>query len=254
MSADASKRPVYPDLAGRAALVTGGADGIGRAVAEAFAAQGARVAVLDVSADAIDRLTADHPSISTGMVDLRDIAATRRAIQRLGEALGPFAVLVNNAGNDERHAFEAVDEAYWDDRMAVNLRHMMFAAQSVAPGMKARGGGSIVNLGSTSWMQGAAGLIAYATAKSATIGFTRSLARELGPHRIRVNCLTPGWVMTERQRTRWATPERLAAAQAKQCLPGEILPDDVAAMALFLASDAARMCTGQNFIVDAGVV
>jgi NAD(P)-dependent dehydrogenase (short-subunit alcohol dehydrogenase family) len=254
MSGGAAVQPTYPDLAGRAVLITGGADGIGRAIAEAFLAQGSQVAILDVSPDAIDKLRASHPSVHTARVDLRDVAATRNAIQRLSDALGPFTVLVNNAGNDERHAFEDVDEAYWDDRMAVNLRHMMFAAQAVAPGMGKLGGGSIVNLGSTSWMQGAVGLIAYTTAKAATIGFTRSLARELGPHHIRVNCLTPGWVMTARQRTRWATPERLAAAQAKQCIPGEILPDDVAALALFLASDVSRMCTGQNFIVDAGVV
>jgi len=248
---------VYPELSGRTVLVTGGADGIGRATVEAFAAQGARVAFIDRDSergeDLTMRLRGKGRDVAFAPCDLRDIEATRSAIAELAAGWGPFAVLVNNAGHDERHAFADVSPDYWDDRFATNLRHMMFVAQAVAPGMIARGGGAVVNLGSTSWMQGASGLIAYTTAKSAVIGFTRSLARELGPSGIRVNCVTPGWVMTERQRKE-ATPERLARTQERQCLRGEILPEDVAAMILFLASDAARMCTGQNYLVDAGVV
>jgi NAD(P)-dependent dehydrogenase (short-subunit alcohol dehydrogenase family) len=253
-----SGHPVFPDLRGRAALVTGGADGIGRAIVEALLAQGAKVAFLDVNAEAGEAVAAKARAAGQvaafHAVDLRDVPATIAAIATLRAELGEFHVCVNNAGHDERHRFEDMTPDYWDDRMAVNLRPMAFVAQAVMPGMRASGGGAIINLGSTSWMQGAAGLIAYTTAKSAVIGFTRSLARELGPHGIRVNCVTPGWVMTERQRRMWYTPEKFEAAQARQCIKGEILPEDIAAMVLFLASDAARMCTGQNFIVDAGVV
>jgi NAD(P)-dependent dehydrogenase (short-subunit alcohol dehydrogenase family) len=248
----------YPDLKGRTALVTGGADGIGRAVVEALAAQGSRIGFIDVTRQAGDqleqRLTSEGHHVAFARADLRDIEATRDAVAALRDKFGPISILVNNAGHDERHRFEDVTEDYWDDRFAVNLRPMMFVSQSVAPDMKALGGGSVVNLGSTSWMQGAAGLIAYTTAKSAVIGFTRSLARELGEARIRVNCVTPGWVMTDRQRLNWFTPEKWEAAQARQSIKGEILPEDVAAMVLFLASDVSRMCTGQNYIVDAGVV
>ncbi|MBM6593657.1 SDR family NAD(P)-dependent oxidoreductase [Microvirga pudoricolor] len=248
----------YPDLNGRTALVTGGADGIGRAVVEALTAQGARVGFIDVAqqaGEALERVLATQGhKVAFAHADLRDVDATRNAVAHLRETLGPISILVNNAGHDERHRFEDVTEDYWDDRFAVNLRPMMFVSQAVAPDMRALGGGSIVNLGSTSWMQGAAGLIAYTTAKSAVIGFTRSLARELGEAGIRVNCVTPGWVMTDRQREKWFTPEKWEAAQARQSIKGEIRPEDVAAMVLFLASGAARMCSGQNYIVDAGVV
>jgi NAD(P)-dependent dehydrogenase (short-subunit alcohol dehydrogenase family) len=248
---------IFPDLAGQSVLVTGGADGIGRAIVEQCASQGMRTAFLDLDGVKGETLARDLQNadrvVAFRCVDLRDVEATRAAVASLEAEMGPFAVLVNNAGHDERHAFEEVTAAYWDDRFAVNLRPMMFVTQAVVAGMRQRGGGSIINLGSTSWMQGTAGLIAYTTAKSAVIGFTRSLARELGPMGIRVNCVTPGWVMTDRQRMA-ATPERLARAQERQSLKGEIVPDDVAAMVLFLASGNTRMCTGQNFIVDAGVV
>ncbi|WP_210497080.1 SDR family NAD(P)-dependent oxidoreductase [Microvirga antarctica] len=249
---------IYPDLAGRTALVTGGADGIGRAVVEAFAAQGMTVAFLDINRHAGEALATElcgkgHQAFF-GCVDLRDVPATIAAIAHLRETAGAFSICVNNAGHDERHRFADLSVAEWDERFAVNLRPMMFVSQSVTDDMRQRGCGSIINLGSTSWMQGAPGLIAYTTAKSAVIGFTRSLAREVGSDGIRVNCVTPGWVMTERQRTRWFTPEKWEAAQARQSIKGEIRPADVAAMILFLASDQSRMCTGQNFIVDAGVV
>ncbi len=249
---------VYPDLAGRSALVTGGADGIGKAIVEAFVRQKAKVAFLDLDrarGEALAaRLSGEGGTVSFHAVDLRDIAATQAAIAAARAASGPFAIGVNNAGHDERHGFDAVTPDYWDDRLAVNLRPMMFVAQALAPDMRGLGGGSLINLSSTSWMKGAPGLIAYATAKSAVLGFTRSLARELGPDGIRVNCVTPGWVLTERQRRLWMTPEKWAAAQQAQAIKGEILPEDIAAMVLFLASDAARMCTGQNFVVDAGTV
>lgn len=248
----------YPDLAGRAALVTGGADGIGRAVVEALARQGARVAFLDRDPERGERLTAELTTaggtVSFHQVDLRDIPATQAAIAAARIQHGPFAIGVNNAGHDERHEFDGVTEAYWNDRFAVNLRPMMFVAQALAPDMRSLGGGALVNLSSTSWMKGSPHMIAYTTAKSAVIGFTRSLARALGPDGIRVNCVTPGWVMTERQRTQWWTPEKGAANQATQALKGEILPEDIAQMVLFLCSDVSRMCAGQNFIVDAGTV
>jgi len=249
---------IYPDLAGKAALVTGGADGIGQAIVEALARQQARVAFLDLDRSRGEalaaRLTAEGAAVSFHAVDLRDVAATQAAIAAARAACGPFAIGINNAGHDERHALSEVTPDYWDDRFAVNLRPMMVVAQSLAVDMRTLGGGSLINLSSTSWMKGSPGMIAYTTAKSAVIGFTRSLARELGTDNIRVNCLTPGWVMTERQRRLHVTPERWEAAQRAQALKGEILPADIAAMALFLASNAARMCTGQNFIVDAGTV
>jgi len=230
--------------------VTGGADGIGRATVEALAAQGAKCLVIDRDGEKGEAVARSNPGAVFRPADLRDIGASIAAIRDGEAALGPVELLVNNAGHDERHAFDAVTPAYWDDRMAVNLRHFMFVAQAVAPSLRARRG-AVVNLGSTSWMQGAPNLIAYTTAKSAVIGFTRSLARELGGDGVRVNCVTPGWVMTERQRAA-ATPERLARAAERQALNGEILPGDVAAVILFLLSGEARMCTGQNFVVDAG--
>jgi D-xylose 1-dehydrogenase len=250
-------RAIFPDLAGRSVLITGGADGIGRAIVEQCASQDMKTAFLDLDDEKGRKLATELESAGRTTafrcVDLRDVERTRVAVASLEEEMGAFAVLVNNAGHDERHTFEGITPDYWDDRFAVNLRSMMFVAQAVFPGMRHRGGGSIINLGSTSWMQGAPGLIAYATAKSAVIGFTRSLARELGSNHVRVNCVTPGWVMTSRQRNA-ATPDRIARAQERQSLKGEIMPDEVAAMVLFLASDSARMCTGQNFVVDAGVV
>ncbi len=244
--------PSYPDLSGRNVLVTGGASGIGRAIAEAFLAQGAHVGILDVNAEQIATFQTAMSDVKAICVDLRDIAATREAIATLVARIGAFSVLVNNAGHDERHAFATVTPEYWDERMAVNLRHLMFVSQAVAKGMAKAGGGSIINLGSTSWMKGAPGMIAYTTAKAAILGFTKSLARELGTDSIRVNAVAPGWVMTQRQRTSWATPEKLASALEDQALKHLIEPADVAAAVLFLASGAARSITGQTLIVDGG--
>lgn len=254
MSVEAS----YPDLRGKAALVSGGADGIGRATVRMLARQGVRTGFIDIDRDAGEALAAaliaEGLDVAFEHADLRDVDAARDAAEMLKTRLGPVSMLVNNAGHDERHSFASITPAYWDDRLAVNLRPMMVLAQAVAPGMAALGGGSIVNLGSTSWMKGATDLIAYTTAKSAVLGFTRSLARELGPDGVRVNCVTPGWVMTRRQRTEHMSAERWAKAQEQQAIKGAIEPEDVAAMILFLCSGASRMCTGQNFIVDAGTV
>ena len=249
----------FPDLKDAGVLVTGGGSGIGASLVEAFAMQGAKVSFIDIAEEPslalVKRLapTAPHP-VHFFKTDLRDIAAIGKTVEAAASATGGIKVLVNNAAWDDRHDIDTVTEAYWDDRLAVNLRPMMFVAQALAPDMRGLGGGALVNLSSTSWMKGSPQMIAYTTAKSAVIGFTRSLARALGPDGIRVNCVTPGWVMTGRQRTQWWTPEKGAANQAAQALKGAILPEDIAQMVLFLCSDVSRMCAGQNFIVDAGTV
>ena len=238
---------IYPGLEGHAILVTGGAAGIGAAIVRAFAGQGARVAFCDrdeAGGAALSEATgaAFHPC------DVTDLPALEEVVLRAG----PLHALINNAGHDERHAVEDVTPGYWRDRLAVNLDHVFFASRAARPGMAAAGGGSIVTFGSTNWMVGGAGLIAYQAAKAAIHGLTKGLAREFGAERIRVNGILPGWVMTERQRTLWLDEagERLLAE--RQCLPDRVEPEDVADMALLLASDAARMCTGQFLTVDAG--
>jgi len=244
----------YPDLQGRPVLITGGASGIGAAMVAAFAAQGARVGFIDRDAAAAARLLESVPEAAFAACDLRDIEALQLAVAELAERTGRPLVLVNNAARDDRHDWAGVTTEYWDERMATNLRHMFFAIQAVAPGMIAAGGGSVINMGSTSWRQGTERVPAYATAKAAVEGLSRSMARELGPHRIRVNTLVPGWVMTERQRDLWLTPEGEAAQLARQCLPDLIEPRAIADMALFLASEASAQVTAQALIVDAGGV
>ncbi|CAN1558972.1 FabG Dehydrogenases with different specificities (related to short-chain alcohol dehydrogenases) [Rhabdaerophilaceae bacterium] len=243
---------LYPDLDGVPVFVTGGADGIGRAIVEAFLAQGSRVGVLDIDNAAIARLLGEAPGLAAEQVDLRDIQATRFALARLIEKVGEPRILINNAANDTRHAFEDLTVEAWDDGMAINLRHMMFVSQAVAPAMRRAGGGVILNMGSTAWMKGATRLIAYTTAKSAIDGFTRSLSRELGAQGIRVNAIAPGWVMTARQLSHHATPEKRAANLEAQAIKLEIMPRDISAAALFLCSSSARAITGQTLIVDGG--
>ncbi|MGE5766554.1 MAG: SDR family NAD(P)-dependent oxidoreductase, partial [Bacteroidota bacterium] len=186
--------------------------------------------------------------------DLRDIEALRVAIGQVRETFGPITVLVNNAAHDQRHAFDEVTPEYWDDRIAVNLKHQFFAAQAVYPDMAAAGGGAIVNLGSVSWMIGQGGMPCYTTAKSAVAGLTRSLARDFGPKNIRVNCVVPGWIMTQRQLDLWLTPEGEAELLQRQCLKRKLVPADVARAVLFFASDDAGACTNQSYIVDGGWV
>jgi NAD(P)-dependent dehydrogenase (short-subunit alcohol dehydrogenase family) len=246
----------YPSLEGVAVIVTGGASGIGAETVRAFAGQGARVGFIDIDAARGVALAAEL-SASGGRVrfeacDLRDIDALRTVMASLEAAHGPCGVLVNNAARDDRHGFAEVTPDYYDERMATNLRHQFFAIQAVAPGMIAANKGSIINLGSVSWMQTMGGMPVYASAKAAVHGLTRSFARDLGAHRIRVNTVVPGWVMTERQKELWATPEGVAAHLQRQCIPVEIEPVYLARMILFLASDDAAMCTGQDFFVDAG--
>ncbi|NOD89383.1 MULTISPECIES: SDR family NAD(P)-dependent oxidoreductase [unclassified Ruegeria] len=245
----------YPCLAGKTVLITGGAGGIGAETVRAFANQGAKVGFLDLNAEAglalLSDLEGEH---AFTQCDLRDIEAMNAAMGQLVEELGEADVLVNNAAHDDRHDWRDVTPEYWDERMATNIRHMFFAIQSVAPGMIAKGAGSIVNIGSNSWWEAGAGFPAYATAKSAVHGLTRTMARELGDYRIRVNAVVPGWIMTDRQKDLWVTPEALAKQVDRQCLPDPIEPVYVARMVLFLASDDAAMCSAGNFMVEGGSI
>ncbi len=247
-----SGRATYPSLAGKRVLITGGATGIGAGLVEAFAAQGSHVAFVDVAEEAGQAL-AGRLGAQTHFrrCDLTDVAALPGTVAALVETLGGLDVLVNNAANDDRHTIAEVTPAYWDDRMAVNLRHLFFAAQAAVPHLKAAGGGAIVNFGSISWHLGLPELVLYQTAKAAIEGMTRSMARDLGRDNIRVTTIVPGNVQTPRQE-KWYTPEGEAEIVAAQCLDGRIQPADVAALALFLASDDARMCTGHEYFVDAG--
>lgn len=249
----------YPSLRDRVVFVSGGAAGIGASLVEHFAAQGARVAFVDIAAAAGEALAAGiagqgMPRPLFIAVDLRDIEALRGAVDRVGRELGPIRVLVNNAANDDRHAVADVTPAYWDDRMAVNLRHQFFAAQAVHPQMKAAGGGSIVNMGSIVWKLGMGELPAYSTAKAAIGGLTRALARDLGADGIRVNTVLPGWIMTKRQIDLWLDEAGERALMAEQCLKEKLYPADVARLVLFLAADDSRMCTSQDFVIDGGRV
>ena len=245
----------YPSLRGKRVIVTGGGSGIGAGLVEGFVTQGARVAFVDVAeADAqalVARLSAAPVPPLFRPLDLTDLDALQATFATLIGELGGVDILVNNAANDDRHSVEEVTPAYWDQRMNVNLRHLFFAAQAVVPAMKAAGGGAIINFGSVSWHLGLPDLILYQTAKAATEGLTRSMARDLGRDGIRVNTIIPGNVQTPRQE-RWYTPEGEAEIVAAQCLDGRIQPADVAALAMFLASDDARMCTGHEYWVDAG--
>ena len=247
-------RARYPDLAGRTVFVSGGGSGIGAAFVRSFAAQGCRVAFVDI-ADAPSRaLAADlGAAVRYWRCDVRDVVALQIAIADVRDAFGPVRVLINNAARDDRHRLEDVTPAYWDENLAVNLRHHLFAAQAVAPQMADAGGGSIINLGSISWMRGRPAMVAYTTSKAAVSGMTRVLARELGERNIRVNAIVPGAIHTARQEALWDTPESVQEFIDEQCLKFRLSEDDIARTALFLASDEARGITGQNLIVDAGL-
>jgi D-xylose 1-dehydrogenase len=248
----------YPSLKDAVVLITGGASGIGAEMVRAFAAQGSQVGFVDLDRSAGEalatELTGTGGRVRFEACDLRDIADLQRAFAALKAALGPAGVLVNNAARDDRHGWETVDPAYYDERIATNLRHMFFAIQTVAPDMIAARKGSIINMGSNSWFEASGGMPVYTTAKAAVHGMTRGFARDLGHHRIRVNTVVPGWVMTERQKTLWATPEALDRHRARQCLPDLIEPVYLARMVLFLASDDAAMCTANNYMVEAGSI
>ena len=246
----------YPSLQECRVLVTGGASGIGAAIVEHFCAQGSRVGFLDFDDAASEALLERLPAATSARfrhADLRDIPATREAIRALETDLGgPFAVLVNNAARDDRHPIDEVTPEYWDERMAANLRHQFFCAQTVVPAMREAGAGSIINMSSHSFLLATGGMPAYTAAKSGVIGLTRGLARDLGPHRIRVNTVLPGWIMTERQLALWMTPEGEARRKAGQCIPDPLHAADVARMVLWLAAEDSRLVTAREFVVDGG--
>ncbi len=249
----------YPSLADRVVLVTGGASGIGSVIVEHFAQQGARVAFLDIDAAGAAAAVASLNGLSAHQplfirCDLTDIAALRAAVDQAEHELGTIMVLVNNAANDDRHQTEDVSPEYWDERINVNLRHQFFAMQAVLPQMKAAGAGSIINLSSIAWMVPSTGYPIYIAAKAAIAGLTRTMAHELGVFGIRVNCVSPGSIATERQRRLWLTPEYSARIMSRQALKRELVPADVARLVLFLAADDSSGITNQNYIVDGGVV
>ncbi|MBR0910003.1 SDR family NAD(P)-dependent oxidoreductase [Bradyrhizobium japonicum] len=252
-------RTIYPSLAGRVVLITGGASGIGATFVRAFATQGARVAFLDIDASAGEALVRDVAATSGSApvfvpCDLLDIDALRAAMAKVHGSLGDAAVLVNNAANDQRQVLAEVTPAEFDWTIAVNLKHVFFAAQAVVPQMQARGGGSIINMSSVAWIRGAPALPVYAAAKAAIVGFTNSLARSVGPDRIRVNAIAPGMVITERQRRLWFPDEqKISELRTRQAVPDAVTPEDIASMALFLASDESQRITSQCFRVDGGL-
>jgi NAD(P)-dependent dehydrogenase (short-subunit alcohol dehydrogenase family) len=243
-------RAIYPSLRAKRVLITGGGSGIGAGIVEEFARQGSEVLFIDIRNEDSQALAA-RTDATFKLVDLTDVAETTRCIHALIEDGGPIDILVNNAANDDRHKFDAVTEEYWDDRLNVNLKHQFFCAQAVVPAMRTNGGGAIVNLGSISWHLALPDLVLYQTCKAAIEGLTRALARDLGGDNIRVNCVVPGNVQTPRQ-MEWYTPEGEAAIVDAQCIKSRLVPQDVAALIAFLASDDARLMTGHEYFVDAG--
>jgi len=241
----------YPSLKDRSVFVSGGGSGIGASIVEHFAAQGSKVGFVD-----IDEAASKAISAKTGALfikcDIRDVKAYQNAIADVAARHGPITTLVNNAARDDRHELKDVTPEFWDERIAVNLRHAFFGIQAVVPGMKQAGGGSIVNFSSISYHTMTANLAVYQAAKAGVIGMTRGLARDLGPHKIRLNSITPGWIMTQRQIDLWLTPEAEADLMKAQVLKEKVYPPDIARMALFLAADDSRLISAQNFVVDGG--
>lgn len=244
----------YRSLNNKRVIISGGGSGIGAELVKAFVAQGARVAFLDIDEDAGQELaTTLGEQVRFYTCDIRDIARLQAVITDIEVDQGPTHILINNAGLDDRHAIEDITPDYWDNCQAINLRHHVFATQAVLPAMKAEGGGVVINLGSISWMRGRPGMVGYTAAKAAINGLTRTLAQELGEHGIRVNSLVPGAISTPRQERLWLTPEANQRFLDQQALKFRLHADDVARLALFLGSEESRGCTGQNFIVDAGL-
>jgi NAD(P)-dependent dehydrogenase (short-subunit alcohol dehydrogenase family) len=249
---------LYPSLRERVVFVSGGSSGIGAELVRAFAAQGSKVAFCGTKPDGgkplIDELVqAGHAAPWYGACDVRDVAAYQALLARVGSELGPVRVLINNAGRDDRHRMEEVTSEFWDDRLALNLKHYFFAIQAVAPGMEQAGGGSVVNMGSVSWMRGRPNLVGYTTAKAGILGLTRTLARELGARRIRVNALVPGAIVTDRQTTLHRDPAADQEFLDAQCLKIRLDPGHVARATLFLAADDSDGMTGQHVLVDGGI-
>jgi NAD(P)-dependent dehydrogenase (short-subunit alcohol dehydrogenase family) len=247
----------YPSLQGRVVFVTGGATGIGSSIVQHFCAQGSRVAFVDIKVEEgneLARYIADQGHAKPEFIpcNLKDIPALQRVIREFGGRAGNITVLINNAADDQRHKIEEVTVEYWEDRLAVNLRHVFFATQEASKQMIAAAEGSIISFGSVSWMSAMGGMPAYTASKAAIHGLTRGFARDFGGYGIRANTIVPGWVMTRRQKELWFDEEGRKLRSIRQCIDADVNPHDVARMALFLASDDSKMCTAQNFIVDAG--
>jgi NAD(P)-dependent dehydrogenase (short-subunit alcohol dehydrogenase family) len=249
-----SNEAVYPSLNNKIVVITGGGSGIGESITRSFIKQGAKVAFLDFnekdSIKLINDLNTDN--LHFEFCDLRDIEQLKNSIKKISSKFGPIQILVNNAARDDRHSLQSVTSEYFDERIATNLKHQLFASQAVVSDMEKNGGGAIINMGSTSWMIGQGGMPCYTTAKSAIQGLTRGLARDLGPKNIRVNCVVPGWIMTERQVDMWLTPESEKELMDRQCIKRKLFPKDIARFVLFMASDEASACSNQSFVVDGG--
>ncbi len=247
----------YPSLLDKVVFITGGGSGIGAAMVEAFVAQKANVAFVDIQTEPSKalaaRLGASGPAPLFVQCDLTDIAALEAAMEEVRQRLGPIAVLINNAANDQREDADEVSEEDWDQAMALNVKHQFFAAQIARRSMRELGGGAIVNFSSTAWMLGISRLSLYSAAKAAVVGLTKSLAREFGPDNIRVNAIAPGAVPTERQRRLWLSEQDIADFRARQCLDRSLAAEDVARLALFLSADDSAMITKQCFLVDGGL-
>ena len=249
-----SNEAVYPSLNNKVVVVTGGGSGIGESITRSFIKQGAKVAFLDFNEKDSIKLIKDlnTDNLHFEFCDLRDIEQLKNSIKKISSKFGPIQILVNNAARDDRHSLQSVTSEYFDERIATNLKHQLFASQAVVSDMEKNGGGAIINMGSTSWMLGQGGMPCYTTAKSAIQGLTRGLARDLGPKNIRVNCVVPGWIMTERQVDMWLTPESEKELMDRQCIKRKLFPKDIARFVLFMASDEASACSNQSFVVDGG--
>ena len=249
---------IYPSLKNKTVIITGGASGIGSSIVENFLQQGSKVAFLDKEVDLGKKILEKYSNFKHKLLfkhcDLTNIDNLKKTIKEISQELGLISILVNNAANDERHSIESVTEEFWDDRMNVNLKHYFFAIQSVCKDMEKIGDGKIVNIGSFSWMLGQGNMPAYTTAKSAVMGLTRTIARDLGKFNIRVNCVVPGWIITERQKKLWLTPEAEKEQLERQCIKRMLVPEDIAKAVLFFASDQSSGCTAQNYVIDGGVV
>lgn len=249
---------IYPDLANKVAIVTGGATGIGEAIVRAFIKQGCKVGFIDIQTDfgndLATMLSADDGQVHFVSADLSNVEALKAAIDEIRRRFGPVDILINNAAHDERHNTENVTSDYFDEKIAINLKHAFFAAQAVLPDMVAKQAGAIVNFSSISWMASMGGMAVYTAAKSAMLGLTRSLARDYGVHNIRVNAIAPGWILTDRQKKLWVTSEGEQRMLEAQCLKRWLMPEEVAKFAVFLASEEASACTSQHYVVDGGWV